>query len=314
MRYAAIIILCLFTLHLCAQTDTADGNSSGIRRFACTSAPRVNRKRLLLVAGGETVLAGGSLVALSQLWYKDYPHEKFHFFNDNSEWLQMDKCGHAITSYTLGRYGYNLLRWSDLPEKKCILYGGLTGFAYLTVIEVFDGFSSGWGFSTGDMAANTLGAGLFIGQQLAWHEQRITPKFGYRKSGYAQYRPFLLGADFREQVLKDYNGQTYWLSVNVASFLGDGTKFPGWLNIAVGYGANGMTGGKSNPFMQNAAGNTICFPRYRQLFLSPDIDLTRIPVRSKWLGRIFKTFGFLKIPAPGIELGRGKISGRWLLF
>jgi hypothetical protein len=45
-----------------------------------------------------------------------------------------------------------------------------------------------------------------------------------------------------EQMLKDYNGQTYWLSVNLHSFY-KGSKIPKWLNLAIGYGANGMLTG-----------------------------------------------------------------------
>ena len=34
-----------------------------------------------------------------------YPKSKFHFINDNREWLQMDKFGHAMTSYYTGYLG-----------------------------------------------------------------------------------------------------------------------------------------------------------------------------------------------------------------
>ncbi len=35
-------------------------------------------------------------------------------------------------------------------------------------------------------------------------------------------------------MLKDYNGQTYWLSFNVASFLPTNSGFPYWLNMSLG--------------------------------------------------------------------------------
>jgi hypothetical protein len=62
-------------------------------------------------------------------------------------------------------------------------------------------------------------------------------------------RPNVLGENFLQQTLKDYNGQTYWLSINVASFLSDDTRFPKWLNVAVGYGADGLIGGTENKFL-----------------------------------------------------------------
>jgi hypothetical protein len=273
-----------------------------------------DKKRTAIVVGTETVLSTGSLIALSQVWYKDYPHTSFHFFNDNGEWEKMDKAGHSVTAYTVGRYGMRLLEWGGVERKKAIWFGGLTGFAYQGAIEILDGYSSGWGFSMGDISANAIGSGFLIGQEFLWKEQRITLKYSFRKSNYAAYRPELLGTNWNEQILKDYNGQTYWASVNIASFLNDATKFPKFINLAFGYGADGMTGGHTNPVMTNAAGNVITLDRYRQYYLSLDIDLTKIPTHSYFLKTVFETFGFLKIPAPGIELSRGKVYGKVLMY
>jgi hypothetical protein len=63
-----------------------------------------------------------------------------------------------------------------------------------------------------------FGTALFVSQELLWKEQRITPKFSFHTTQYAQYRPNVLGSSLAEQMLKDYNGQTYWLSVNLHSF------------------------------------------------------------------------------------------------
>lgn len=317
----AFIFFCVFLLPSFAQTDTAAVFPDSIRSATILIKPHFfqqswyyQQKRATVVIAGESIVSAGSLIALSQIWYKDYPRTQFHSFNDNAEWLQMDKCGHVITAYTVGGYGINLLKWAGVKRKKAIWYGGLTGFAYQGAIEIFDGYSSGWGFSYGDLAANALGAGWLIGQEFLWNEQRIVLKFGFMKTGYPQYRPALLGRNFSEQILKDYNGQTYWLSANIASFIPGENKFPKWLNIAVGYGANGMIGGHSNPPVYNSTGTLLGFERYRQFYLAPDIDLTRIPVRSHFLKAVFGTFGFIKFPAPGIEISRGKIKGHWILF
>lgn len=287
-----------------------------VRRDGTPSTPnpdaQLNKKRLLLVTGTESVLSVGSLIALNEVWYKDYPRSSFHTFNDNGEWLGMDKVGHMQTAYTTGRISYNLLRWCKLPYKKSIWIGGLTGFAYQTAIEVLDGYSAEWGFSTGDILANATGSALFIGQEFLWNEQRIVPKFGFQRSGFAKYRPEILGTSYAEQLIKDYNGQTYWLSVNIASFMKEDTRVPKWLNLAFGYGATGMTGGHANPPMTNAQGNAITFDRQRQYYLSLDIDVTRIKTKSRVLRLVFNTFGFIKIPAPGIEVS--KTGVRPLLF
>ncbi|MCW3085505.1 MAG: hypothetical protein JWP12_2871 [Bacteroidetes bacterium] len=273
-----------------------------------------NKKRLAIVLSSEAVLYGGSLYGLNTLWYKDYPRSAFHFFNDNDEWLQMDKVGHMTTSYYIGRVGIGLMNWTGLKRKKAIWYGGMLGSLYQTTIEVLDGYSSQWGFSLGDFAANTAGSFLCVGQQLAWNEQRIVLKYSFQQSPYAKYRPNLLGSDLQENVLKDYNGQIYWLSVNLYSFMNKDSKFPKWLNIAAGYGANGMTGGSFNPPYIDENGNQIYFDRYRQFYLSLDVDLTRIKTKSRFLKSVFYAVGFIKIPAPALEFSKHGVKGNMLGF
>lgn len=273
----------------------------------------LNRKRLTLVTATGATLYAGSMIGLYSLWYKDYPQSSFHFFNDNNEWLQMDKAGHVTTSYYIGVIGYSTLRWSGVPEKKATWYGGLTGLVYLTTVEVMDGFSEQWGFSPGDMAANTLGTALFISQQLAWHEQKFVLKYSFHGSPYAQYNPDQLGSTLPQRMLKDYNGQTYWISANISSLGLQHTRFPKWLNVAAGYGAEGMTGATSNPSEIN--GVPVPYSeRYRQFYIAPDIDLSRIPVKSKTLKLILNTIGFIKIPLPTLEFYKNGVKFHPLYF
>jgi hypothetical protein len=85
-----------------------------------------------------------------------------------------------------------------------------------------------------DIIANAW-ALLFVSQELLWKEQRITPKFSFHTTQCpVQTQCF---REFRNKL--DYNGQTYWLSVNLHSFY---IKIPKWLNL-LGYGANGMLTG-----------------------------------------------------------------------
>jgi len=207
----------------------------------------------------------------------------------------MDKMGHLTTSYFLGKVGYDLLRWSGVPQEKATWYGGSMGLVYLTAIEILDAHSTNWGFSWGDMAANTIGAGLFVGQAAIWKEQRISMKFSFHTTEYSDLRPDILGSTYLEQLIKDYNGQTYWASVNIYSFLQKESKFPKWINVAVGYGAEGLLGGYSNP------SNLPPYDRYRQYYLSLDIDFTRIPTKSKFLKTVLNALSFIKVPMPAVE-------------
>lgn len=287
-------LLLFISLCACAQNPTPSG-------FFYPS-PVNDSRRVSGVVITEGIAFTGAMVALQYLWYRSYPHSRFHFFNDNSEWLQMDKMGHAATAYNLGVLGTDVYRWTGMPQDKAIWCGGITGLIFLTTIEIFDGFSSGWGFSGGDMLANSAGAGLVIGQYLGWHEQRVMLKFSYHKTIYPSYRPDELGTSPAQSILKDYNGQSYWLSFNIASFLDHTSSFPKWLNLAVGLGADGMISGRKNQDASAANNQPLpSFERSRRLFLSPDADFRRIETGCQASLIFFKTIDFLKVPAPALE-------------
>jgi hypothetical protein len=204
-----------------------------------------------------------------------------------------------------------MLQWSGASKKNQLIYGAGLGFAFLTAVEVLDGYSSEWGASTGDVIANASGTTLYISQELLWKEQRITPKFSFHTTQFAPNRPDVLGRSLSEQILKDYNGQTYWLSTNLYSF-SKGSKIPKWLNLAVGYGANGMVSGNTENSPQNS---TQKVERFRQFYLSFDVDLTKIETKSHFLKTIFSVFNTIKIPAPTIEYSANEgLKGHWLYF
>ncbi|MGJ8593714.1 MAG: DUF2279 domain-containing protein [Aquaticitalea sp.] len=284
-------------------------SQSNIESFL-TPSDTLNIPRRNAVYITEASLATVSLVGLNQLWYSDYQQSKFHTINDNDEWYQMDKLGHVFTAYQMGKIGSNVLEWSGESEKNQLIYGASLGFAFLTVVEVFDGFSEEWGFSWGDMIANASGTGLYIGQELLWEEQRIALKYSFHQTAFATQRPDKLGNGFLEEVLKDYNGQTYWLSANVHSFFKD-SKIPKWLNVAVGYGAEGMLTGRSE-----AVNNLIISSqRRRQFYLSLDVDLTKIKTNSHTLKSVFDVLNVIKVPFPTLELdGKNGVKGHFIYF
>lgn len=256
----------------------------------------LNTSRRNAVVITEAALGGLTLLALDQLWYADYPRSNFQTIDDSDEWLQMDKLGHVYSAYQLGKVGADVLQWSGVSERDQLIYGGTLGFTFLTAVEVMDGFSSEWGFSWSDMAANAAGTGLYIGQELLWKEQRILMKYSFHQTKYASIRPEKLGDGLLEEMLKDYNGQTYWLSTNIKSFF-KSSKIPGWINLAVGYGADGMLTGRNEP-VDNLF---ISQNRQRQFYLSLDVDLSRIKTNSRLLRTLFDVFNAIKVPFPAIE-------------
>ena len=277
-------------------------------------SPTFNSSRVIGVAVGEAVVGTAATLWLNYIWYKKFPHCRFHFFNDNAEWLNMDKVGHATTAYNIAAIQSDLLHWGGVKQGTACLIGTLTGLGFMTMIEVMDGHSTEWGFSKGDMLANISGCVLFEGQQLMWGEQRISLKYSYHHTLFAKYYPQELGKTWPQQMLKDYNGQTYWLSANIASFLPSSSNFPKWFNVAAGYGAEGMIGAVKNP--EEVNGQKIpYFDRYRQFYLSVDADFYRINGLSPLATTLLKVNRTAKMIAPALEWNDEQgLKWHWLYY
>jgi hypothetical protein len=290
-------------------------------QFPGDTSPAHNKSRTFLVSGIHVAAYGGSLVIFNNAWYKNYARTSFHTFNDGREWLQLDKLGHSWGAYNAARGSSAMWSWAGLSKKKSAIIGGLSSIGYLTVIEFLDAYSVKWGWSWADMGANLAGAGLFISQELGWKEQRIQLKFSFHTKKYDDPQlearaDNLFGNSTFERILKDYNGQTYWLSGNIQSFC-KGTRLPAWLNIAIGYGADGMFGGFTNSWTDHL-GNMIERPdvaRKRQFYLSLDVDLTKIKTKSRFLKTGFEILNSFKIPAPALMIdSEGKLKAYPLYF
>ncbi|WP_420385794.1 DUF2279 domain-containing protein [Roseivirga sp.] len=287
----ALLLACfiLFRLSCLAQDSTAHS---------------IPLKKVKLYGGiGYTT----GLFVLSQAWYAENGFENFKFFNDNAEWLQVDKFGHTYSTYHFSRINYQLLRRTELSDEKALIWGSLLSTALFLPIEILDGFSPDYGFSYGDMVANAAGSGLFYAQQKLWDEQRIKPKFSFRTTNYPGLRPEILGKSLPEQLLKDYNGQSYWFSIDLHAFDQSG-HWPKWLNLAVGYGAEGMV------FSRNSENSLAGFNNYRQLFLGIDFDLSYIPTSSRFLKTVLFLADMIRLPAPTLELSNGSLKGHWLYY
>ena len=282
---------------------------------------RQKKQRQWLVAGVSVAAYGGSLLVLQRAWYEDDAKAPFHVFDDSNEWLQVDKFGHAWTAYTTGRITTRLWEWAGVPHKKAVWIGGLSGFIYLTGIEFLDAYSDKWGWSWGDIVANITGSGLFMAQEFLWKEQRLQYKFSFHKNTYSdpmleERADSLFGDSFYERMLKDYNAQTYWLSANIKSFFPK-SNWPAWLNIAVGYGADGMFGGFENKWTDESGNEVTRYdvPRVRQFYLAPDIDFTRIRTKSKFLRTTFELLNSFKFPAPTLMIdSKGKVKAYAIYF
>jgi hypothetical protein len=297
-----------------------------LKKSFFTKADSLDKKRLRGLITVGTVSYTTAFFLLYKVWYANEKLGKFRTFDDNGEWLLADKIGHTLTAHNESKWAYEAFRWTGLSKNKSIWAGMGTGMVYQTTFEMMDGFSEGWGFSWGDMIANASGCALFGVQESVWDEQRILMKVGNFPKNYDktpvlvdnQYTSVynlarskrLYGVTYPESFFKDYNAINWWLSVSPYSFAKQ-SKFPKWLNIAVGYSAENVFGAYYNL----PPTNTPAYPRYRQYLLSLDIDLTRIETKNKFLKSVFKALNFVKIPAPALEYNSlGKFKFHPIIF
>ncbi|HEX4876896.1 MAG TPA: DUF2279 domain-containing protein, partial [Chitinophagaceae bacterium] len=279
------------------------------------------KSRTWLITGANVIGYGGVMTALAAAWYDNYTQTKLHSFDDSREWLQVDKVGHFYGTWIESRANNELWKWTGMERKKRIWISGLTSFAFQTTIEYLDGKSAEWGWSWSDFGANILGSGSFIAQELAWNEQRIKLKWSFHRKTYKdaslnQRSNELFGDSSPERFLKDYNGQTYWASIGLKSIFPK-SKLPDWLCLAVGYGAEGMFGGEEN--LAKDKNGMIIFDRrdikrYRQWYLAPDIDLSKIKTKSKALNILFTILSAFKFPAPSLEVSNKKLRFNFIHF
>ncbi|MBK9017788.1 MAG: DUF2279 domain-containing protein [Saprospiraceae bacterium] len=230
------VCLVVFILPFCpsAQVANPDSLNQTVKFLSLEPAPNFDKKRFWAVTGTGAAVYSGLSVALWNAWYKDYPLTKFHTFNDWGEWNHMDKSGHFFSTWTGCNYAFDGARWTGMNRRSAMWTSVGVGMGIMTTFEVMDGFSDEWGFSFADMAFNSMGAGLFVAQELLWQEQRIQMKVSGIRPGYSEAPLYskdgstvtnlndrasgLYGTTFFHVLLKDYNALTTWASVNVRSF------------------------------------------------------------------------------------------------
>jgi hypothetical protein len=152
-------------------------------------------------------------------------------------------------------------------------------------VELLDATQVDWGFSLWDISADLAGSAIYIASQKC--NMGASLKFFYAPTIYPDFAPELLGKNTAERIIKDYNGQSYWLSIDIPH-----TEF---LTLDIGYSADGLIGGRTNPPGYN-------YERIRQFYISPGINLEKLPTKKKWLKTILKTLNIIKIPFPAVGI------------
>lgn len=253
-------------------------------RFALEE--QTNYGRLAVVGG--TLFSSMAAIHIYQQngWWKDN-RASFHFQEDLKYGLSVDKIGHFYGGYIIGYAIQKSVQWANVKDRSAVWIGAAGGLLFQTYVEVEDGFST-WGFDRVDFAMDVGGAAWLVGRHYVPFLHNFDLKLSYHSS------PLLGttgGGGFRGQqhlVFDDYEGQTFWLAVNVDGLLPESMKsmWPDFLCLAIGYGARDVSS-------TNA---------YRALFLAPDLDMTKIiPPKTSFLKTLGEVLNFIHMPMPAVQ-------------
>ena len=248
-----------------------------------------------------------NMVALNyqmDIWYTEET-TVFHsldFVEDWGKYQQMDKFGHFADAYFTSDLSGKIYRWSGMSGNSSVWFGALTGWLWMLEIEMNDAFMSDWGFSWGDMLANTAGSAFYVLQQFNYDLLGgIHPKFSWHKSD--AWKEMRYNTD-PKALIEDYEGLTFWVTVNPHHYFPDSWKktYPEWLApLGLAFGVSAKDIG-INPW-----------GGYKEYFVGLDIDLRKLPIWGD-LGMtkfIVSEINFLRLPLPVIRFSS---QGTWVGF
>jgi hypothetical protein len=277
------------------KTDTLS-SASNIKLNSNSQFKKDKYKVNLIKFGAVTGVTAGAFWWLhnyqKNAWWSGQ-RGKFHFQNDWDYAMSADKIGHFFDGLFIQALYRGAMEWSGFSPTASQWIGAAFSIAYMTDIEIEDGFATDWGFSPGDQIGNVAGA-LYPVAQYYWKPLR---SFNFKWSYYPS--PSLTEGNKNGAFLDDYNGQTMWLSMSVHDALPKSAKkiWPDYLNIAVGYGVNDYTNYDK---------------RYADYYIGLDLDWTKIiPGKSKfmlWFKNVINHFRFLPLPVLKINKDGVKYS------
>ena len=161
----------------------------------------------------ETAAVVGSTLAIGFFDW-DWGSASFHsdsegFFGKRTTSGGMDKLGHAFGSYNLADLFARRIARQSGNMQQAALTGSLMSYGVMTMVEVFDGFSSEHGFAPEDMVMNTIGVTFsYLRNTIPGLREKLDFRLEYVPSGYdGGFSPH-----------SDYAGQKYVMALKLAGF------------------------------------------------------------------------------------------------
>jgi uncharacterized protein YfiM (DUF2279 family) len=284
-------LVCLFALLL----------TTVINSYCQTEYESKKWKKPVLYSGYSLAYVGFSY-QMSQHFFTQTPISPFHIRQDWKTWKGMDKFYHAYGSYQLSSIFYQMNKWAGIDSIKSLHLAFLESVIFSTTKEYFDGRVAVGGWSWYDIGMNNLGNLNFYLQQRLLGSQKIQYKFSYFSSGLQAYNPGTLGTSKLNYWMKDYNGETFWLSSSLGDWKLTQHKWLNAIGLTIGYGAHNVISEYSNPPHLNLS-------RYNQYYLGLDINWQQIETSNKTLKTLFFILNRFRFPLPSLELNSmGKLT------
>jgi hypothetical protein len=246
------------------------------------------------MASVYTGLVVGLHINQNNAWWKDDSGD-WHVVEDIEYARGLDKLGHIYSGYFTSTVCNDLLVECGFDAESSTLIGAGMGLAYMTYVEIEDGFATNWGFSPSDAASNVVGVGLFVLQHYAPFFQNFTPRWSYVPAEWTGERTI---NERPKTFIDDYNSTTFWLACNVNNLLPKSAEpyWPDWLMFSVGYGIR-------NYAVTNPDGTPVGVTR-RFLF-GLDYNWSKIIPETNigFVNYLRQVLNYIRIPGPTIEVG-----------
>lgn len=197
---------------------------------------------------------GGGFTTVNEGW-----------FGQDTPYGGTDKLGHMFTNYAGVRLLTPLFEYAGNSRESAIRLAGWTTIGIFTAVEVLDGYSRKYDFSSQDALMNVAGAVLgVVLESRPDLDDKFDFRFAYKPSSGSGFEPF-----------GDYSGQRYLFMVKADGF-GATRNVPvlRYLEFGIGYQASGFDPGQE---------------RRRDLYFAVSLNLARVLADAGYGGRMHTT-------------------------
>ncbi|MDR0941717.1 MAG: YfiM family protein, partial [Bacteroidales bacterium] len=242
---------------------------------------------------------GGLYVYLQNAWWSEQ-RVPFHFQDDISYALGLDKAGHFTSSVLVSTAFADLYTLAGIRRKNALWLGAGTSIACATIVEIRDALAPYWGFSKYDEIANIAGALYPVLQEKVpfFRSFNFRWSYSFTKPSYYMSLPENKNSIF----LDDYERQNFWFTIDIARLFfpnKDHRKFPYFIDLTIGMSARDISG-VEDPARNESLGYKT---GYREWFIGFDINLSKLQFTDTKVERyVRKYLNFYHAPMPAVRV------------